>query len=224
MATPGIVKAIFEIHKQYGSIPMKELLAPVRELATNGVSTNTFQGIDLGLLESIFALDPSVEKVFFKEGRVFEEGDHLYMPRLNSFLDLLQYGGEEEFYQGEIGRIVGLSSRQNGGFIRRGDFQHDKTFWRKPLKYTYLDEEIYLPNGASMGGALMNLALDWYSKTNNWVQAVEQTRRMFSSMESLYYWIKKYISSFHSTHKATRSLQMELRISTSLIQWEMQSI
>lgn len=67
MATPGIVIAIFEIHKQYGSIPMKELLAPVRELATNGVPTNTFQGIDLGLLESIFALDPSVEKVFLKK-------------------------------------------------------------------------------------------------------------------------------------------------------------
>ena len=132
-----------------------------------------------------------LNKFFFKEGRVLEEGDHLYMPRLNSFLDLLQYGGEEEFYQGEIGRIVGLSSRQNGGFIRRADFQHYKTFWRKPLKYNYLDEEIYLPNGASMGGALMTLALDWYSKTNNWVQAVEQTRKMFSSMESLHYWMKK---------------------------------
>jgi gamma-glutamyltranspeptidase len=46
----------------------------------------------------------------------------------------------------------------------KADFQHYKTFWRKPLKYTYLDEEIYLPNGASMGGALMTLALDWYSK------------------------------------------------------------
>lgn len=191
MATPGIVKAIFELHNQYGSMPMGDLLNPVRDLAKNGVTINTFQGIDLGLLKSIFSLDQSVKEVFFKKGEILKEGDHLHMPRLNSFLDLLEFGGEEEFYQGEIGRIVGQASKQNGGFIRRADFEQYQAFWRKPLKYNYLDAELYLPNGASMGGALMTLALDWYTKTNSWVQAIENTRKMFSSMESLHFWMNK---------------------------------
>ncbi len=53
-AVPGTIAGLFEIHRRYGTMPMKDLVSPAIAFANEGVLLNTFQAYDLQLLKPIF--------------------------------------------------------------------------------------------------------------------------------------------------------------------------
>ncbi len=186
VAVPGIIKGLFEMHAEYGSMPIKDLLVPAKELAKNGVLIDDFQDIDLGLLSEIIREDESMHKVFFDEkGNRIKKGDRLFMPNLYGFLDMLEHEGEQEFYRGEVSRIVHKTSKERGGYIQRSDFEDYQTFWRKPIKAEAFNSRIYLPNAPSLGGALLALILQAYSVNKDWVNAIVDTRKKYTSLEQI---------------------------------------
>lgn len=177
---PGTIAGLYTMHRKFGSLPMKELIAPVMDLARSGVVLNTFQGIDLELLEVIFRVDPTVRDIFFHEDRIKREGDLLYMPHFGSFLQFLNDEGEDGFYRGEIGRIVSDDSESRGGYLRRHDFENYRAKWRNPLNIPWHNQELYLPNGPSLGGAIMALIfgyLDIYD--GDWVKTISQVKSRY---------------------------------------------
>lgn len=179
-AVPGTIAGLYEMHRKFGSLPMSELLAPTMDLAKSGVVLNTFQSIDLELLEVIFRVDPSVKDVFFTDGKLKKEGDLLHLPHFSSFLQFLNDEGESGFYKGEIGRKISEDSRERGGYLRRNDFENYQAVWRKPLNIPWHNQELYLPNGPSLGGAIMALIfgyLDIYD--GDWVKAINQVKSRY---------------------------------------------
>ncbi len=185
MAVPGLIKGIFALYNQYASMPIKDLLAPVKQFAKEGVAVDTFQYIDMGLLEPILAVDPSMRDVFFKDGRRLLENELLKMPNLHSFLDFLEREEDKGFYEGEIGQLIAQECQENGGFLERADFENYQAFWRKPLLYKYQNKTICLPNGPSLGGALMTLCLNRYAQDQNWSKAIYETREKYTSIGSI---------------------------------------
>ena len=186
VAVPGIIKGLFEMHTEYGSMPINDLLFPAKELAKNGVLIDDFQDIDLGLLSEIIREDKSMHEVFFdKQGNRIKKGDRLYMPNLYGFLDMLEHEGEQEFYRGEVSRIVHETSKERGGYIQRADFENYQSFWRKPITTEAFSSKIYLPNAPSLGGALLALILQEYSACKNWVKAIVNTRKKYASLDHI---------------------------------------
>lgn len=185
MATPGLIKGLYAIHERFASMPMKELLEPVKQYAKEGVAVDEFQFIDMGLLEAILAIDPSVKEVFFKNGKRIQKDELLHMPRLISFLDFLDKEGDRGFYHGEIGKLVAEVCKEQGGFLRREDFEKYQVFWRKPLHYNYKGKTICLPNGPSLGGALMTLNLESYKRSGNWAKSIYETRKKYKTIDSI---------------------------------------
>ena len=157
-ATPGAIAGIYELHRRYGSMPMSTLIQPAMKLAKEGLLLNTFQALDLTLLEAIFRVDPSVKSVFFNGDELKKEGELLHFPHFADFLEFLNSEGANGFYKGEISKVVANDSLERGGYLRRSDFENYKAIWRKPLiingKY-----KVCLPNAPSLGGAIMALLL-----------------------------------------------------------------
>ena len=186
VATPGIIKGIFELYNNYASLPLKDLIFPAKELAKNGVIMNTFQNIDLELLDVIIKEDPSMKSVFFKKnGDPLDVGERLIMPNLYNFLDMLELEGQREFYHGDISRIVDQVSRERGGYIRRQDFEKYNAEWRKPIQMEAFGHSVYMPNGPSLGGGLMALLLESYDRHKNWIEATIDIRQDFESISSI---------------------------------------
>lgn len=179
-AVPGTIAGLYAMHRAYGSLPMSELIAPTLDLAKTGVILNTFQGIDLELLEVIFRVDPTVKDVFFRDDKIKKEGDLLFMPHLADFLHFLIEEGENGFYNGEIGKKVSIDSVDRGGYLRRSDFENYIAKWRKPLNIPWHNQELFLPNGPSLGGAIMALVfgyLDIYE--GDWVKTISQVKNRY---------------------------------------------
>ena len=179
-ATPGTIAGLYEMHRQFGSMPMAELLAPAMDLAKSGVVLNTFQSIDLGLLEVIFRIDPNVKDIFFNDDERKTEGDLLHFPLFEDFLHFLKDEGEHGFYKGEIGRVISKDSEERGGYLRRPDFENYKAIWRKPLNIPWHNQELYLPNGPSLGGAIMALILGYLDiYDGDWVKTIDQVKTRY---------------------------------------------
>ncbi|MGB1317192.1 MAG: gamma-glutamyltransferase [Flavobacteriales bacterium] len=179
-ATPGTIAGLYEMHRKFGSMPMAELLAPAMDLAKSGVVLNTFQSIDLELLEVIFRIDPTVKDIFFNGDERKTEGDLLHFPLFGDFLNFLKDEGETGFYKGEIGRIISEDSKQKGGYLRRADFENYNAVWRNPLSIPWQNNHLYLPNGPSLGGAIMALIFGYLEIYNgDWVKTINQVKTQY---------------------------------------------
>lgn len=179
-AVPGTIAGLYEMHRKFGSLPMSVLLAPAMDLAKSGVELNTFQSIDLELLEVIFRVDPNVKDIFFNGDERKKEGDLLHFPLFGDFLQFLLDEGEDGFYKGQIAQAVSADSEKRGGYLRRSDFEHYRAIWRRPLNIPWHNLELYLPNGPSLGGAIMALIfgyLDIYD--GDWVKTIDQVKSRY---------------------------------------------
>lgn len=184
-ATPGAIAGIYELHRKFGSMPMSELIQPAMKLAKEGVLLNTFQALDLTLLEAIFRVDPSMKSVFFNGDELKKEGDLLYFPQFADFLEFLKSEGADGFYKGEISKIVANDSLESGGYLRRSDFENYKSVWRKPLVING-KHQVCLPNAPSLGGAIMALLLHFKKEfKGDFAKAMAHTKTHFSKPSQL---------------------------------------
>ena len=77
IATPGMVKGLFAVHRQLGSMPMARIVEPAVALARNGVPFHPLQAYIFEIVSPIYVSDPSCMKVFGsreKPGRLAGEG------------------------------------------------------------------------------------------------------------------------------------------------------
>lgn len=175
IAVPGSIAGIFAIYERYASMPFKAIIEPVRDLARSGVLLNTFQSLDIHLLEEVFRASDDVKDIFFKNDQLIVEGDLLHLAFFEDFLDFLEREGRRGFYEGEISRIVDRDSRAGGGFIRREDFENYSERWCKALVIPYRDHQVHLANAPGIGGAMAAILLSYLNKhKGNWYKAIEQ--------------------------------------------------
>jgi gamma-glutamyltranspeptidase/glutathione hydrolase len=211
IATPGSVAGMFEMHERYGSMPIKTLLQPVKELAISGVAINKFQSIDIKLLEKVFRRDPSVRDIFFSEGQLIQVGDILKLPSYASFLDLLIDDGRDGFYRGEISAIIDRDSREKGGYIRRSDLENYEAIWRNPMALDYFGNKLMLPNGPSIGGAIMGVLLHYQQVYDyDWLQTILAFKRkrfgitqIEKVFQQIYPQLDYQLNSRHKAHNGT---------------------
>lgn len=182
-AVPGSIAGIFEIHRRFGSIPMKELVQPAIQLAKEGVPLDAFQAFDFQLLEPIFRQDSAVKDIFFKSnGQIKEEGDLIQMFGMADFLTFISNEGERGFYQGGIAKRIADDSQQRGGFLTRADFENYHVNVLDPLKFNYKNRYVYLPNGPSKGGAILAMMLSQAKEDESSLAlAIEKTQRMVAN-------------------------------------------
>jgi len=168
-ALPGSIAGIFALHRRFGTMPIKDLVAPAIQLAKEGVALNDFQSFDLKLLYPIFQQDTTVKDIFFKNDKIKEKGDVIQMEGMADFLDFIAHEGERGFYQGEVAKTIVTDSNQRGGFLTREDFEKYQVNIISPLQIPFKNKTLHLPNGPSKGGAMLALML---SQVDNNIQSL----------------------------------------------------
>ena len=161
---PGIIKGIWEIHEDMGSLPMKVLAEPAMELAKNGVVVDDFQDSDFNLLKPIISLmKPS--PVFWRGDRLIKSGEVMKMPELADTLDYLVKEGSRAFYEGDIAHLLVKHSDRIGGHITHEDLSNYQAPRRQPLTFPYRDRTVQTIPLPSMGGSLIALSLGLLSQS-----------------------------------------------------------
>ena len=158
VAVPGIIAGIWKLHADLGSLPLRVLAEPAIDLARNGVLVDAFQEHDFHLLEPILAVSKPSE-VFWRGDRLIAEGETMYMPDLADCLDHLVREGQEEFYRGDVAKLILRQIEDLGGHLSAEDLAGYAVHRRAPLQFPYRDRTLLTNPLPSLGGSLIALVL-----------------------------------------------------------------
>jgi gamma-glutamyltranspeptidase/glutathione hydrolase len=166
VATPGIVKGIFEAHRREGSLPMRELVAPAAAHARAGVRLNSLQAYIFSVVAPIYLATDSARAIFASPsdpGCLVGEGESLRQPDLAGLLEALALEGDDLFYRGEVAQAITRHCEEGGGQIGLEDLTAYRVEMRAPLTVDYGGARLLTNPPPSSGGILIAFALNLLS-------------------------------------------------------------
>jgi len=162
MATPGVVRGLFDVHRDLGRVPMSRIVEPAVAVARAGVRLNALQAYIFGIVAPIYLATPGARRLYASPDdptRLYGEGQCMRQPELADALELLALEGDRLFYDGELAKALVELSQGQGGQLQAEDLRHYRTQVRAPLRHRYRDARLYLNPQPSCGGLLIAFAL-----------------------------------------------------------------
>jgi gamma-glutamyltranspeptidase/glutathione hydrolase len=174
ISVPGCVDAWAELHKKFGKLKLSDDLAPAIRYAEEGFPVTDliayywsfgprlYKGLPGAFLETYTlpmksarpragqspdrpegAPSPNAER------RTPGKGDIFKNPDLARTLRLIGEKGRDAFYKGEIADRVEQFMQENGGFLRKIDFEKHTSTWVEPVSVNYRGYDVFElpPNG-----------------------------------------------------------------------------
>ena len=151
VAVPGTVKGLYEVHRQYGRLPWRQLVEPAIKLAADGLvltddMTYAFEVYRQGLLADA----PSAKAFYRPGGATYAPGERLKQPDLAWSLRQIRDGGADAFYRGELGRRVAAGVQAGGGVLTQADLAGYQIRILEPLWCEYRGVPVaYMPPPAA---------------------------------------------------------------------------
>ncbi|EMQ94309.1 Gamma-glutamyltranspeptidase [Xanthomarina gelatinilytica] len=149
VGVPGTVAGIFEAHKRFGLLTVREVLQPVIDLANNGFVITEKQQSRFERYDSIFRAVNGKEILFSKH---LKAGDTLKNMPLAKTLERLVLHGKDEFYTGETAKQLVAYLAEKGSIITMEDLSKYQAKWREPIRFRYKDLHIISMSPPSSGG------------------------------------------------------------------------
>ncbi len=162
IATPGVVRGLFEIHRELGSIPFRDIVTPAIAIAKEGVEISALHAYVFRVVGSIFMATEAARAVYSspnEPSRLIGEGERLRQPQLADTLDALAYEGDDLFYRGEIAQAIDRQCREGGGSLTLTDLEDYQVDRHRPLAVDYRSVRILTNPPPSSGGLLIVFAL-----------------------------------------------------------------
>lgn len=151
VAVPGTVKGFYEVHRQYGRLPWRDLVQPALDLAAGGVVlTDDMVYATQVYSEALLADAPSAKALYRPGGGAYAPGDRLKQPDLAWSLRQIRDGGADAFYRGELGRRVVAGVQAGGGVLTQQDLADYQIRIEQPLWCDYRGVPVaYMPPPAA---------------------------------------------------------------------------
>ncbi|MGR9105660.1 MAG: gamma-glutamyltransferase [Gammaproteobacteria bacterium] len=162
VATPGVVRGLFSVHRDLCRMPMQRLIEPAVVLAKKGVRVNRLQAYILDLVREIYSFRSDTRTLFMRyapKRQMLKEGDSFANPEFADFLECLAAEGEDLFYRGEVARTIAELCATSGGYLSRSDFENYRVIKRTPLSLDYRSCRVLTNPPPSSGGPLIAFGL-----------------------------------------------------------------
>jgi len=146
---PGTVAGVFEAHRKFGSMPIKEILQPVIDLAKRGVIVTKRQEKRIKSYQERFLKVNKYPILFSKN---WKENDTIKYNALAATLTRIQKNGRDEFYKGVTGKKLAKFIQANGGIMTLEDLAKYEAKWRTPISFNYDNLKVISMSPPSSGG------------------------------------------------------------------------
>ena len=127
VAVPGTVAGLCEALERYGTMSLKEVLAPAIELAENGVALDHRTVVTIAGQMKYFRRFPLLGAMLLIDGVVpmpgyfWEERGKLAFRELADTYRAIAEGGADAFHKGAIAEAIAADMRRNGGILTYED-------------------------------------------------------------------------------------------------------
>jgi gamma-glutamyltranspeptidase/glutathione hydrolase len=128
-AVPGLPAGIDEVWRRLGRLPWREIVAPARRLAVEGVELPAAQARSLEMLAGIMTPGRGAD-IYTPGGKLLVGGDRLDQPRLVHALDAIADEGARSVYEGTLAEaLLGVEGIE----ITADDLTGYRAEWREPV-------------------------------------------------------------------------------------------
>lgn len=162
VATPGVVRGLFEAHRALGSLPMRRIVEPAVAAARDGLAMAPMQAYFAGIIRPIVTSTEDCRRLFrspHEPDRLIAAGETLCNPALADTLEVLAIEGEDLFYRGEIAAAIGRDCGGGAGHLTIEDLESYGVHLRRPLAVDAFGARLLLNPPPSSGGVLIAFAL-----------------------------------------------------------------
>ena len=153
VGVPGTVAGVMEVYDKYGTLPLKDILQPVIDLAKRGVVVTEKQAKRLDSYKERF-IEVNGDSTKFAAN--FKAGDTIKYPELASTLQKILEQGKDGFYKGEVAQKLASFIQEKGGFVTEEDLAKYEAKWRQPIVFNYKDLKVISMSPPSSGGVTIN--------------------------------------------------------------------
>lgn len=164
VTVPGCVDGWFELHEEFGRLPMKDVLAPAIRYCREGFPVSEVIAAGWRGSRNTFAKYPGFLDTYFPDGKGPQTGDVFRNPMLAGTLQAIADGGRDAFYKGNIARTIDQYMKQHGGFLRYEDLAAHHSEWIDPVSTNYRGYDVWElpPNGQGIAALQMLNVLEGF--------------------------------------------------------------
>lgn len=159
-AIPGEVAGMAHLSAKYGRLPLKQALQPAIRLAEQGFPLYTRLRGALEFSAKTVPRSAAAGRVFYRDGKVPDEGALIRQPELAKTLRLIAERGAEGFYRGKFARRLVDGVRKLGGIWQLDDLSNYRVQEREPVRGRYRSAAIVSAPPPSAGGVGLIEALN----------------------------------------------------------------
>jgi gamma-glutamyltranspeptidase/glutathione hydrolase len=149
VSVPGTVDAWFALHKRFGRLPMKDVLAPAIAYAREGYPLTETIAYYWDKNAAKLRQQPGYADTFMPRGRTPAKGERFRNPDLAKTYETLVRGGRDAFYKGELARRMDAFFQKTGCYLRHRDLAEHASEWIDPVSTNYRGYDVWElpPNG-----------------------------------------------------------------------------
>ncbi|MGB0452246.1 MAG: gamma-glutamyltransferase [Bacteriovoracaceae bacterium] len=163
IATPGMVKGLIKFHREFGKLPLAQLLAPAIKLAEKGITVSSELSKAIEDNKEKLSKDSRAKSIYFKEnGSVYLPGEILVQKDLAKTLNEVSQSGDKSFYEGKISQEFVNALK---GKLSLADFKSYKVKRPEVLKTQFNGHNFYTMGPPSSGGISLIQALKVLEKS-----------------------------------------------------------
>jgi len=154
---PGAVDAWIQLHRDHGSMPFAELLAPAIEAARTGFPIASRNHYDFSAARDFLLTTNRSKDIYLHNGEAPAVGSVLKLPQLANVLEAIAKEGSDVFYRGEYATEMVEELQSLGGLHTLDDFARVSGNYVEPISANYRDQTVYQcpPNGQGVIALLM---------------------------------------------------------------------
>ncbi len=149
VSVPGAVDGWFEMHHKFGRMQMADVLQPAIDYARNGFPVTELIAYYLERSAPRLGHFPNFKETYMPNGSIPAKGEIFRNPDLANTYEILAIQGRDEFYMGEIARVIDQYMRENEGFLSYEDLAMHRSEWVEPVSTNYRGFDVWQlpPNG-----------------------------------------------------------------------------
>jgi gamma-glutamyltranspeptidase/glutathione hydrolase len=164
VTVPGTLDGWCTLLEAYGTMTLKEVLAPAIRLAEEGFPVTEVISHSWHVHSEKLRQNPAAVRTYLPKGRAPGAGEIFVQPNLAQTLGAIGEQGRDAFYEGDIADLIIACSESLGGLFTKRDLKDHKSTWVKPISVNYRGYDICEcpPNGQGLIALLVLNILEGY--------------------------------------------------------------
>lgn len=180
---PGIPAAIDWLSERFGSLPLKQALAPAIVLASEGFRADARYAWATGYRASMLGKYPNSAAIFLDQGKGVDTGFVVRQSALAITLGQLAQHGRDGFYRGKLAREMVDAVQAAGGLWTLRDLESYQVIERKPHRFGFHGARITTAPLPSSGELVMAQAFQILEQFP--LDALGETERVHLIVEAM---------------------------------------